>query len=720
MPLMLGGCQTANFENTVSTFLGGKPEASPGPGEASYSIFFGPDDHVSALLGEGRIAEASRVYVTEQEYFSRRTKNKETQKIVGSLQIAELEELRSAAAIEYKENDLTAPSNWSDIRNAIQSGTELISREKAYKVLGDNSEGAALKTKITSRIAGYRSYLSTVAHASLISHADLNFDFFRNYPIELDKHLVAKQVIALLGTTEVNLAPIAYLARETFNGLDRINQTALSGWLWRSACENLNKENLNFLLCKANDWGQVGLLANPQIAATVPFRVVSLIKDEAKISWQFLQPLVIDIKEARTSLKSLNHLVFVSSESGKKVDRREISNRRVNSRYVSGTRTLPNPEYLAQQQIVNAQQTTYAAAEQQSNISQYQSNNCYGASCTGAALGALGSIIGSIGARSRLKDEIGKLNQMSPTITEKIYQDYEYIETRYSLDRKIELKYSVFDRKKSRIEIYKTKHNNHTEVDIYSGVHKDDPSNYSLNSGKSEMGSFMEGPVEVNLGEMAPASVAIKKGDYTTALKIASVRIKNRATLRTASVSASINRYKGIMQSVVRIDTDEKNMGAGFYVSSDLVLTNHHVIEGSRFADITFVTGEKTFGKVVKTSPIKDLALIRVNKKGTPVIFHRGNFGIGDEVIAAGHPKGLSFSVTRGIVSATRAASIAGSGSVPVKLIQTDAAINKGNSGGPLFVDKMVIGINTIGYRKNISEGLGFAVHVDEIKNFLE
>ena len=93
---------------------------------------------------------------------------------------------------------------------------------------------------------------------------------------------------------------------------------------------------------------------------------------------------------------------------------------------------------------------------------------------------------------------------------------------------------------------------------------------------------------------------------------------------------------------------------------------------------------------------------------------------MGETVIAVGHPKGLEFSVTRGIISALREIdSTTAPGGKKILFVQTDAAINPGNSGGPLYLKDSVIGVNTQKLAAVNVQGLGFAVHYSEVLTFL-
>jgi putative serine protease PepD len=151
--------------------------------------------------------------------------------------------------------------------------------------------------------------------------------------------------------------------------------------------------------------------------------------------------------------------------------------------------------------------------------------------------------------------------------------------------------------------------------------------------------------------------------------------------------------------------------GTGFFIRTDSVLTNAHVVGGN--SSVQLQTGTAKYSATVVTvSQGSDLALLRVyNPNPAQPTLRLGSSAdvrVGEEVIAIGSALGvLSNTVTRGIVSAVRQAG-------SVTLLQTDAAINPGNSGGPL-VDRsgIVIGVNSMGIARQVGEGLAFAVAIE-------
>jgi len=164
------------------------------------------------------------------------------------------------------------------------------------------------------------------------------------------------------------------------------------------------------------------------------------------------------------------------------------------------------------------------------------------------------------------------------------------------------------------------------------------------------------------------------------------------------------------LPSVVSIQAGQAR-GTGFFVRTDAVLTNAHVVEGQ--SSVQLQIGDKKYSaRVANVSKGSDLAMLQVyNASPSQPTLRLGSstdVRVGQEVIAIGSALGvLSNTVTRGIVSAVRQAG-------SVTLLQTDAAINPGNSGGPL-VDRngVVIGVNSMGIARQVGEGLAFAVAID-------
>lgn len=171
-------------------------------------------------------------------------------------------------------------------------------------------------------------------------------------------------------------------------------------------------------------------------------------------------------------------------------------------------------------------------------------------------------------------------------------------------------------------------------------------------------------------------------------------------------------------------------LGSGFVISDDgYIVTNNHVIEGADEITIEFFSGETLDAELVGTDPNTDIALLKVEATDLPYVEFGDSNGadaqVGDWVLAMGNPLGQGFSISAGIISA-RGRELQGTYD---DFIQTDAAINRGNSGGPLFnMNGEVIGVNTaILSPTGGSIGIGFAMSsevvtgvVDQLQEFGE
>ena len=155
--------------------------------------------------------------------------------------------------------------------------------------------------------------------------------------------------------------------------------------------------------------------------------------------------------------------------------------------------------------------------------------------------------------------------------------------------------------------------------------------------------------------------------------------------------------------------------GSGFLVSADgLILTNAHVVDGAKEVTVKLSDHREFKAKVLGADKSSDIAVLKIEGHGLPTvqIGNSDQIGVGDYVLAIGQPFGLEETATAGIVSA-KGRSLPGDGYVP--FIQTDAAVNPGNSGGPLFDSNgSVVGINSQIYSNSGGyQGVSFAIPIN-------
>ncbi|MEA4955919.1 MAG: trypsin-like peptidase domain-containing protein [Pseudoflavonifractor sp.] len=168
--------------------------------------------------------------------------------------------------------------------------------------------------------------------------------------------------------------------------------------------------------------------------------------------------------------------------------------------------------------------------------------------------------------------------------------------------------------------------------------------------------------------------------------------------------------------------------GSGFVVTADgYILTNYHVINGASSIKVAFVSGTSYDATLVGGEEANDIAVLKINATGlTPVTLgDSDNLVVGEQVVAIGNPLGeLTYSLTAGYISA-KDRSITMENGEMMNMLQTDAAINSGNSGGPLFnIYGQVIGITSAKYSSASAsssaasiEGLGFAIPINDVKD---
>jgi S1-C subfamily serine protease len=170
---------------------------------------------------------------------------------------------------------------------------------------------------------------------------------------------------------------------------------------------------------------------------------------------------------------------------------------------------------------------------------------------------------------------------------------------------------------------------------------------------------------------------------------------------------------------------EQQAIGSGFVIDkAGHVVTNYHVVQGDRSVEVSFSNNESMKAKVVGKDPATDIAVLKVNAPSRALkpltLGSSSAVHVGDQVIAIGNPLGYDRSVSSGIVSALqRSITAPNQVSTSGHVIQTDAALNHGNSGGPLLnANGEVIGVNAqiAPSDANANIGIGFAIPIDTVR----
>lgn len=223
-------------------------------------------------------------------------------------------------------------------------------------------------------------------------------------------------------------------------------------------------------------------------------------------------------------------------------------------------------------------------------------------------------------------------------------------------------------------------------------------------------------------------------GSYIVITKVPSVSksiVENvsKVELTENSIALSVEKaYDGVVTVVSYSNNQAISTGSGFVYKKDdkvgYIMTNNHVVDGADKVEIILSNNETVEATILGKETYSDIAVLSIDKDKVLAVLEIGDnskMRLGDTVFTIGAPMGVEYSgtVTKGIISGKdRMVEVSFSGSTSdyyMKVLQTDAAISPGNSGGPLLnVNGEVIGINSLKLVKDEVEGMGFAIPIED------
>lgn len=215
--------------------------------------------------------------------------------------------------------------------------------------------------------------------------------------------------------------------------------------------------------------------------------------------------------------------------------------------------------------------------------------------------------------------------------------------------------------------------------------------------------------------------------------KVTSENIKTTTVEEESDLKKAINNvYESTIYIEVSSNRGAISSGSGFVYKEDdkygYILTNYHVIDGGNKFNVTFTDGSDADAELISGDEYYDIAVLKVSKdkiKSVSTIGNSSNLELGDTVFTVGAPIGKEYmgTITKGIVSGiNRMVSVElGSGSYLMEVIQTDAPINSGNSGGPICnIRGEVVGITSSKLAGTGIEGMGFAIPINSVMDVIE
>ena len=221
----------------------------------------------------------------------------------------------------------------------------------------------------------------------------------------------------------------------------------------------------------------------------------------------------------------------------------------------------------------------------------------------------------------------------------------------------------------------------------------------------------------------------IRENSVIEMVEVETGKLMTPAQVYAANVNSTVGITTSVTTNFWGYQSTSAASGSGFIISDDgYILTNFHVIEDSSSISVSMYNGDSYEATLIGYDESNDIAVLKIDAEGlAPVILgDSDNLNVGDSVVAIGNPLGeLTFTLTAGAVSA-KDREITLSGNVTMNLIQTDCAINSGNSGGALFnLYGEVIGVTNAKYGTSSSssasiDNIGFAIPINSIMNIVE
>jgi serine protease Do len=719
------------------------------PGTTQYSFLFTPAMHVKKLLTESNLPAASRVFNAEADYF----RDEPSSSILGKDDRREVAENLAAEIVKWQSplidsalskvrsvNWPTPSDNWSDTKKTIQLAKRRGTVAEEQRILAEPNFRLASIGVLSAEVRQLETQIASGAVAAFSAYTIFEEgNFFAKYPTDLDasKFITANEPVWRDQLSGANSSELKHFFGEYSANLS-VEQRALVG---RRYFENaLGTSNdgahprFGSVLAAFRDTKEAGLPLDKLEGIKVGLVQVTsrtLLK-QGELDFPVGVEVDLPVRAERHQLGEAfehefarNADILVIVDVAVSTSDRDISSRDVvSSSYQSGTRQEPNPEYAVVQAKIGQAQLEVQRA--QINSATQQSSGNLIADLLVGVLGAAAE-----GAATKKLESAMSVLAATPTVLQKpVYSDYRYSSSIIKARKIATVHYYVVDRLAGEYVKGTFDAAENAEFQVHHGVHERDPKRYSIESGgdsEDDVVAFEAAPMTVTLSAIlerldAPDSTKLKLPDEETIRsQIAADRTTAISTYRASQFDAKPKADDSRFESVVVVFNPKGSLGAGFFVRDDMILTNYHVIEGAQFLDLKLFDGQETFGKLIAKDIRLDLALISVQTRGVPVNFYEEqSLELGAAVDVIGHPNGLEFSLSRGVISAVREMdSVYGLGGKKVRFIQTDAAINGGNSGGPLFLGDIVVGVNNWKLASADIEGLNFALHYSEVIDFL-
>jgi len=745
--LTLYGCQTTGLTPSAEGGANSVSSATDASQRVSrdFYLFSDESDHLQELLAANNLADAERLFVEQEATLA--AKPAKSAPLLASL-AQRLNETKAAplapahqrlAALGWP----TPAAGWPEQRAALTEARKALADYQQSPLLKKPAYRSPLLENLSTALAEREARIKADAPAQLAAFDHFGSGgFFAAYPIELDaKNLIAAQWdrmragLANADLDRLNRFLANYPAKEHFDEPRQAELAGLFAQTWAKSNAGRGGPGLADQLGGLRAAEKAGL--KPKVASGLKIGFIEVtsrtlldrqqIQFPAQIAVDLpLQVVKAELDEALSdpALGGNDYLMIIDVAYAKAA-RRAFQAERKLSRMAVATERVPNPAW----EEANRE---YQLAVNEFNMARMGGGGYY--SNPGAALGdSIGRLISAAIAKGKLDESAEKLKNIPRIIEVPIYRDYHYQLTTMAAVKTMTVHYYVIDRANRRYFKSTFDVQEDQRFVVPYALQDTDPDKKKIeeaNRTDKDIEEWEKLPSSVKLSALVDHYVA-NGGQAQPLPALAKLReemLKDRNVALTRYKEETFTgstRYDPRFDSVVVVHNPRGSLGSGFFVRPDIVMTNHHVIEGATFVEMTMYNRQETFGKVIGYDVRLDLALVQVQTRGKPVKFYeRRELELGSTVDVIGHPAGLNFSITRGVVSAVRKEkSVQLQGGQDVLFVQIDAPTNPGNSGGPVFKGEEVVGVVSWGLEKknNVSvHNLNFNVHYSEALKFIK
>jgi len=704
-----------------------------------------PAKEVSKLLKVGKVDEAAKLVVIEEEFFASSYGDPKVRAVVDNLTLAlsnkyspQLNEIIDRVqAINWP----TSRNKWKSVRKELAQVHKRLDRFLGispfqYSIYLPDAYGEAVTT-LESKEAEIRMSASDVFSSYPL---DDKLSFFELYPVPVDGGIVMR---ANQTYWKAALVEFSKEQSDTFFSLygkymPRSAKNVLGKKYFDSLCPAPEKADLKKILAayKQVEAADMSLANIPGIK--VAFLQVTNPDLIRKKTIDFPISIKVDVPfeaSKASMIKMFKHkavkeadIVVLVSVALAKVRRVVERNAKVKSTYVFGYEKVENPEYS----IVKME---LQAASEQYHDAQAGRTYTWGAALLEKLIVTDDKAEKIQSSKVRMDDLKEKLRSTSKYVDRPMYKPYHITKAHMDIYKYATVNYYVIDKRNKR---YFRDTFDFSEKSFFTVC-------YDMQDSDKNKDKFLQTSVleeDVVRHELEPVVVQLSDllNQYVNTpsswKQYASMMSIHRAIAADSQKAQEIfnaddygfDKYADKrFDSVVLVRNLGLGLGTGFYVTDEMILTNYHVVEENEYVRLKLFDEREMMGRVIARDAHLDLALIQADLKGQPVCFYnKRELPLGAMVEIIGHPDDLQFSITRGALSSVRKHSPINYSVSKDKVlyIQTDAPVNGGNSGGPMFYGDYVIGVVDWGKMRiagdRVAHGLNFAIHYSEVFKFLD